>query len=54
MCFLVLRAQNVRRVKNLFGLKFFATVTSQATEKKTSSVPTKGAGVQWNEILDPL
>ena len=52
--FLVLRAHNVPRVKNLFGLKFFATVTSQAMEKKTSSVLTKGTVVQWNEVLDAL
>ncbi|KAH9022481.1 hypothetical protein EDB85DRAFT_2278179, partial [Lactarius pseudohatsudake] len=50
----VLRAQNVPHVKNVFGLKFFVTVTSQKTKKKTSSVRTEGATVQWNENLDPL
>jgi hypothetical protein len=50
----VLRAHNVPRPQNVFGLKFFVTVTSQATKKKTSSVPTKGTAVQWNEILDAL
>ena len=39
---------------NVFGLKFFVTVTSQATEKKTSSISTKGSSVHWNEILDAL
>jgi len=54
MSFLVLRAQNIPRIKNIFGLKFFVTVTSQATKKKTSSVPTKGPTVQWKESLDAL
>ncbi|KAH9000465.1 hypothetical protein EDB92DRAFT_506182 [Lactarius akahatsu] len=47
----VLRAHNVPHIKNLFGLKFFVTVTNQTTKKKTSSVPTEGATVQWNENL---
>ncbi|KAH9019046.1 hypothetical protein EDB84DRAFT_629161 [Lactarius hengduanensis] len=47
----VLRAHNVPHVKNLFGLKFFVAVTDQTTKKKTSSVPTEGAVVQWNENL---
>ena len=38
----------------MFGSKFFVTVTSKATEKKTSSISTKGTAVQWNEILDAL
>ncbi|KAH9074718.1 hypothetical protein EDB83DRAFT_2515581 [Lactarius deliciosus] len=50
----VLRAHNVPRVKNVFGLKFFVTVTSQATKKKTPSVRAEGATVQWNENLGPL
>ncbi|KAH9066749.1 hypothetical protein EDB87DRAFT_1819213 [Lactarius vividus] len=47
----VLRAHNVPRVKNLFGLKFFVTVTNQVTKQKTSSNPTDGTTVQWNENL---
>ncbi|KAH9046595.1 hypothetical protein EDB84DRAFT_1673989, partial [Lactarius hengduanensis] len=52
----VLRAHNVPHVKNVFGLKFFVTVTSQATKKKTSSVQfrAEGATVQWNENLGPF
>ncbi|KAH9066771.1 hypothetical protein EDB87DRAFT_1819234 [Lactarius vividus] len=50
----VLQAHNVPHVKNVFGLKFFVTVTGQATKKKTSSVRTEGATVQWNENLGPL
>ncbi|KAH9074778.1 hypothetical protein EDB83DRAFT_2549485 [Lactarius deliciosus] len=47
----VLRAHNVPHVKNLFGQKFFVAVTNQTTKKKTSSIPTEGATVQWNENL---
>ena len=54
MSLLVLRADNVPHIKNLFGLRFFVTVASQATKKKTSSVLTKGPTVQWNENLDAL
>ncbi|KAF8258411.1 hypothetical protein EI94DRAFT_1708019 [Lactarius quietus] len=48
----VLRAHDVPRIKNLFGLKLFVTVTNQATKKKTSSVAAEGSTVQWNENLD--
>ncbi|KAH8989090.1 hypothetical protein EDB92DRAFT_901270 [Lactarius akahatsu] len=47
----VLRAHNVPRLKNVFGLKFFVTVTSQAIEKKTPSVPAKRRTVRWGESL---
>ncbi|KAH9066830.1 hypothetical protein EDB87DRAFT_463860 [Lactarius vividus] len=47
----VLRAHNVPHIKNLFGLKFFVTLTNQTTKKKTSSVPTEGTVVRWNENL---
>ncbi|KAH9013132.1 hypothetical protein EDB85DRAFT_984791 [Lactarius pseudohatsudake] len=47
----VLRAHNIPNIKNRFGLKFFVTVTSQATKEKTSSVPTKGPTAVWNENL---
>ncbi|KAF8265039.1 hypothetical protein EI94DRAFT_390969 [Lactarius quietus] len=48
----VLRAHDVPRIKNLFGLKLFVTVANQATKKKTSSVAAEGSTVQWNENLD--
>ncbi|KAF8257985.1 hypothetical protein EI94DRAFT_1210579 [Lactarius quietus] len=48
----VLRAHNVPRIKNLFGLKLFVTVASQTIKKKTSSIATDGSTVQWNENLD--
>ncbi|KAF8262871.1 hypothetical protein EI94DRAFT_1788756, partial [Lactarius quietus] len=49
----VLRAHDVPRIKNLFGLKLFVTVASQATKRKTLSVATTdGSTVQWNENLD--
>ncbi|KAF8258078.1 hypothetical protein EI94DRAFT_1202704 [Lactarius quietus] len=48
----VLRAHDIPRLKNLFGLKLFVTVASQATKKKTSSVAIDGSTVQWNENLD--
>ncbi|KAH8997055.1 hypothetical protein EDB83DRAFT_927917 [Lactarius deliciosus] len=47
----VLRAENVPRLKNVFGLKFFVTVTSQAIEKKTPSVPAKRRTARWGESL---
>ncbi|KAH9024759.1 hypothetical protein EDB85DRAFT_252379 [Lactarius pseudohatsudake] len=47
----VLRAENVPRLKNVFGLKFFVTVTSQAIEKKTPSVPAKKRTARWGESL---
>ncbi|KAH9025322.1 hypothetical protein EDB85DRAFT_1893948 [Lactarius pseudohatsudake] len=48
----VLRAENVPRLKNVFGLKFFVTVASQAIEKKTPSVPAKRRTARWGESLD--
>ncbi|KAF8258413.1 hypothetical protein EI94DRAFT_1138288, partial [Lactarius quietus] len=48
----VLRAQNIPRIKNLFGLKLFVSVASQEIKKKTSSVAAKELTVQWNENLD--
>ncbi|KAH8993433.1 hypothetical protein EDB92DRAFT_404544 [Lactarius akahatsu] len=45
----VLRADNVPRLKNVFGLKFFVTVASQAIEKKTPSVPAKRRTARWGE-----
>ncbi|KAH9025294.1 hypothetical protein EDB85DRAFT_234419 [Lactarius pseudohatsudake] len=48
----VLRAHNVPRLKNVFGLKFFVTVASQAIEKKTPSVPAKRRTARWGESLD--
>ncbi|KAF8262872.1 hypothetical protein EI94DRAFT_1704436 [Lactarius quietus] len=48
----VLRANNVPRIKNLFGLKLFVSVASQEIKRKTSSVAAKGSTVQWNENLD--
>ncbi|KAF8260410.1 hypothetical protein EI94DRAFT_905073 [Lactarius quietus] len=50
----VLRAQNIPRIKNLFGLKLFVTVASQEIKRKTTSVEAKGPTVQWNENLDAL
>ncbi|KAH9026560.1 hypothetical protein EDB84DRAFT_338491 [Lactarius hengduanensis] len=47
----VLRADNVPRLKNVFGLKFFVTVASQAIEKKTPSVPAKRRTARWGESL---
>ncbi|KAN0138333.1 hypothetical protein V8E53_003796 [Lactarius tabidus] len=47
----VLRAHNIPRIKNFFGLKLFVAVTNQVTKKKTSSVATKGSTVKWNENL---
>jgi hypothetical protein len=52
--FLVLRAHNVPRIKNLFGVKLFVTVTSLDTKRKTSSISTKRSTVQWNESLGAL
>ncbi|KAH9055547.1 hypothetical protein EDB87DRAFT_1579779 [Lactarius vividus] len=54
----VLRAHDVPRLKNVFGLKFFVTVASQGTEKKTPSVPAKRRTARWGEgigtfILQP-
>jgi hypothetical protein len=51
---LVLRAHNIPRIKNFFGLKLFVAVNNQATKKKTSSIATKGSTVQWNENLGTL
>ncbi|KAN0138369.1 hypothetical protein V8E53_003832 [Lactarius tabidus] len=48
----VLRAHNIPRIKNFFGLKLFVAVTNQTTKKKTSSVATSGSTAQWNENLD--
>ncbi|KAH8984862.1 hypothetical protein EDB92DRAFT_1465435 [Lactarius akahatsu] len=47
----VLRAHNVPNLRNIFGLKFFVTVASQATEKKTPSVSVKGRTARWGESL---
>ncbi|KAH8993382.1 hypothetical protein EDB92DRAFT_397678 [Lactarius akahatsu] len=47
----VLRAENVPRLKNVFRPKFFVTVASQATEKKTASVPAKRRTARWGESL---
>ncbi|KAH9059026.1 hypothetical protein EDB87DRAFT_1577942 [Lactarius vividus] len=47
----VLRAHNVPRLKNVFGLKFFVTVASQAIEKKTPSVSAKRRTARWGESL---
>ncbi|KAH9010513.1 hypothetical protein EDB84DRAFT_1583688 [Lactarius hengduanensis] len=47
----VLRADNLPKLKNIFGLKFFVTVASQATEKKTPSVPAKRQTARWGESL---
>ncbi|KAH9032428.1 hypothetical protein EDB85DRAFT_1246531 [Lactarius pseudohatsudake] len=47
----VLRAHNVPRLKNVFGLKFFVTVTSQGTERKTPSIPAQRRTVRWGEGL---
>ncbi|KAH9034389.1 hypothetical protein EDB83DRAFT_1781627 [Lactarius deliciosus] len=47
----VLRAHNVPNLKNIFGLKVFVTVASQATEKKTPSVSVKGRTARWGESL---
>ncbi|KAH9026693.1 hypothetical protein EDB83DRAFT_1924136 [Lactarius deliciosus] len=47
----VLRAENVPRLKNVFGLKFFVTVASQAIERKTPSVPAKRRIARWGESL---
>ncbi|KAH9024735.1 hypothetical protein EDB85DRAFT_2277501 [Lactarius pseudohatsudake] len=47
----VFRAENVPRLKNVFGLKFFVTVASQAIEKKTPSVPAKKRTARWGESL---
>ena len=51
---LVLRVNNIPRIKNFFGLKLFVTVANQATKKKTSSIATKGSTTQWNEVLGTL
>ncbi|KAH9024744.1 hypothetical protein EDB85DRAFT_252124 [Lactarius pseudohatsudake] len=52
----VLRAEKVPRLKNVFGLKFFVTVASQAIEmrtpKRTPSVPAKRRSARWGESLD--
>ncbi|KAH9159371.1 hypothetical protein EDB89DRAFT_1203773 [Lactarius sanguifluus] len=48
---MVLRAENVPRLKNVFGLKFFVTVASQAIEEKTPSVPAKRRTARWGESL---
>ncbi|KAH9025316.1 hypothetical protein EDB85DRAFT_2277331 [Lactarius pseudohatsudake] len=48
----VLRAEKVPRLKNVFGLKFFVTVASQAIEQKTPSVPAKRRTARWGESLD--
>ncbi|KAH9069844.1 hypothetical protein EDB83DRAFT_413372 [Lactarius deliciosus] len=47
----VLRADNLPKLKNVFGLKFFVTVASRATEKKTPSVPAKRQTARWGESL---
>ncbi|KAH9013573.1 hypothetical protein EDB85DRAFT_2280828, partial [Lactarius pseudohatsudake] len=47
----VLRADNLPKLKNVFGLKFFVTVASQATEKKTPSVPAKRQTARWDKSL---
>ncbi|KAH9009494.1 hypothetical protein EDB85DRAFT_2298559 [Lactarius pseudohatsudake] len=47
----VLRAENVPRLKNIFGPKFFVIVTGQAIEKKTPSVPAKRRTARWGESL---
>ncbi|KAH9025300.1 hypothetical protein EDB85DRAFT_2277325, partial [Lactarius pseudohatsudake] len=47
----VLRAENVPRLKNVFGLTFFVTVANQAIEKKTPSVPAKRRTARWGESL---
>ncbi|KAH9014670.1 hypothetical protein EDB85DRAFT_2213593 [Lactarius pseudohatsudake] len=47
----VLRADNLPKLNNIFGLKFFVTVASQATEKKTPSVPAKRQTARWGESL---
>jgi hypothetical protein len=54
MSLLVLRAHNIPRIKNFFGLKLFVAVTNQVTKKKTASIATKGSTVQWNENLGTL
>ncbi|KAH9055551.1 hypothetical protein EDB87DRAFT_1834137 [Lactarius vividus] len=51
---LVLRAHNVPRLNNVFGLKLFVTVASQATEKKTQSVPVKRRSARWGDSSDSL
>ena len=51
---LVLRVNNIPRIKNFFGLKLFVSVSNQATKKKTSSIATKGSTAQWNEVLGTL
>ncbi|KAH9055445.1 hypothetical protein EDB87DRAFT_1824606 [Lactarius vividus] len=47
----VLRADNVPKLQNVFGLKFFVVVASQATVKKTPSVPAKRQTARWGESL---
>ncbi|KAH9015336.1 hypothetical protein EDB85DRAFT_2280340, partial [Lactarius pseudohatsudake] len=47
----VLRAHNVPNLKNVFDLKLFVTVASQATEKKTPSVSVKRRTARWGESL---
>ncbi|KAH8995204.1 hypothetical protein EDB86DRAFT_3243662, partial [Lactarius hatsudake] len=47
----VLRAENTPRLKNVFGLKFFVTVASQAIEKRTPSVSAKRRTARWGESL---
>ncbi|KAH9016720.1 hypothetical protein EDB84DRAFT_712601 [Lactarius hengduanensis] len=44
--------EKVPRLKNVFGLKFFVTVASQAIEQKTPSVPAKRRTARWGESLD--
>jgi len=53
---LVLRADNIPRIKKQFGLKrrFFVTVANGATVKKTESVEIDGQVVQWNQTLGAL
>ncbi|KAH8993376.1 hypothetical protein EDB92DRAFT_1980344 [Lactarius akahatsu] len=50
----VLRAHNIPRLKNVFGLKFFVTVAGQAIEMRTPSVPAKRRTARWGESLGTL
>ncbi|KAH9009707.1 hypothetical protein EDB84DRAFT_1571063 [Lactarius hengduanensis] len=50
----VLRADNLPKLKNVFGLKFFVTVTNQAIEEKTPSVPAKRQTARWGESGESL
>ncbi|KAH9026576.1 hypothetical protein EDB84DRAFT_1563707 [Lactarius hengduanensis] len=43
--------QTIFLTQEYFGLKFFVTVASQATEKKTPSVPAKRQTARWGESL---